>query len=300
MAAPGVDPVGVGTHLIAATRLPAAVCDDDPVARGVIAVLLQQAGFDVIAEIATARDVPALLDARPVSELVVDLRLNGSHGTEVLRSVRERDGSCRATVFSAFAEDPAMLLASGATAVIHKPDFDALVDVLARDATRLGSASSRRPAVPDRSVVARPHVTAPSGFAPPTELEPMVDLLAPGDAILVLDLDGLDPVEHRRATLARAVTSATRATDVLAVTERGVLVVLLLDPSPDTPLAVYERVTRSWDDRNVGGAVRAAAVVCDEHPPRRALARALGQLRDGVLGVVDTWGSSAPSIAVDG
>ncbi len=79
-----------------------------------------------------------------------------------------------------------------------------------------------------------PAITAPSGFAPPAELEPMVDLLAPGDAILVLDLDRAD----HRGNLAHTVTDATRATDVLVMTERGVLVVLLLDPAPETPLAV--------------------------------------------------------------
>jgi hypothetical protein len=137
----------------------------------------------------------------------------------------------------------------------------------------------------------------------------MVDLLAPGDAILVLDLDGIETIDptrgamtaaDHRGTLARAVTDATRATDVLVMTERGVLVVLLLDPAPETPRAVYERVTDRWDDRNVGGTVRAATVVCDGGAPRDSLQRALDQLRKGGHGLTHARVRSTPPEAVDG
>jgi hypothetical protein len=137
----------------------------------------------------------------------------------------------------------------------------------------------------------------------------MVDLLEPGDAILVLDLDGSDTSEPARGTttaadhrgsLARAVTDATRATDVLVMTERGVLVVLLLDPAPETPLAVYERVTDRWDDRDVGRSVRAATVVCDGDAPRESLKRALAQLRKGGRGLIQARARSTTPRAADG
>ena len=162
------------------------ICDDDDVLRKVVGGVAQAAGHEVVAETDNSRDALELVE-RLVPEIVVlDLALAYGTGTELMAALRADGTASRILVFSAFAGDRAMLLDSGATAVVEKPDFDGLEQVLkawAKQATPAGRERRR-----DRTPRLLPGSTArsPGGLEPDREFYAALGATVAGDALLVL------------------------------------------------------------------------------------------------------------------
>jgi CheY-like chemotaxis protein len=275
--------------------LPAIVCDDDAIARGVIANLARGAGFEIIAETDSAGEAIMLVERFGVREVVLDLSLAVGRGEDVIDAVRQAGIGCKLIAFSAYISNPESLLSRGASAVIEKPDFDKLAATLSEHYLELSQQPApsdqidRRRPDPARERNLAPRFRSPSGFAPPTEIDAMIDALADGDVLMVFDVGGIDSIERtwgslvaadHRIELVRSIQYATRTDDEIAVTDDGEVVALLLHPTPETPAAVYRRVTERWRRSDAPGEVRAASATCRSDEPRRGtLGRALGGVR---------------------
>lgn len=270
-----------------ATRLRAVVCDDDPLLRKVIGRVAAHVGVEVVAEADSAAQAIDLVQRYAADELILDLSLTGSRGEEALDLMRSRGLRCRTVVFSAYGTDSDGLLAAGASAVIHKPDFEGLEHVLVEHArTRSPSADDRRRAREPRPLPPVPSFLSPSGIAPPADLWAMVDALLPGDAVMSVRIDGMNAISHQHGSLvaadhlvhvARLLRDTLRVQDRVAACEEGALVLLLVDGFPEAPGAVFSRLQRAWQATGALGRLRAGYAICAEGRSRRAsLANAVG------------------------
>lgn len=79
---------------------PILVVDDDPFVLGVLSHVGRARGLEIIG-VQSIDEADALLGTRRFSVAVVDLRLDGASGLDVIRRIRERDGSTEAIVISA-------------------------------------------------------------------------------------------------------------------------------------------------------------------------------------------------------
>ena len=66
------------------------VVDDEPLIRDVLGELLRDAGYDV-AHAENGRDALAVLEARPVDVILLDLRLPDGSGLEIFEQIRSLD-----------------------------------------------------------------------------------------------------------------------------------------------------------------------------------------------------------------
>jgi hypothetical protein len=149
----------------------------------------------------------------------------------------------------------------------------------------------RRPAPTARRRV-EPRVRAPSGFAPPSELDALVDALSPGDIVVAIDVEGLGSIERawgamaaadHRIEVVRALRWAIRSDDEIAMTGDGEIIVLLIHPTADTPGVVYRRIIDAWHRAGTTGELKAASATCrDDEPRRGTLGRALGGVRNAI------------------
>jgi CheY-like chemotaxis protein len=262
-----------------------------------VANLARDAGFDVIAETDTAGEALMLIERFGVREVIIDLTLAVGRGEDVLRLIKNGQLPCNAVVFSAYIPNPDGLLREGATSVVEKPDFDKLTELLRSHYSALSATGDerveerRRPATtPPKRVT--PRFRSPSGFAPPSEIDLMVDALAPGDIVMAIDVEGLGSIERawgeiaaadHRIEVVRCLRWAIRADDEIAVTRDGEVLVLLVHPTPETPGVVYRRIVDTWKRAGTTGELKAASATCREDEPRRGtLGRALGGLRNAV------------------
>jgi CheY-like chemotaxis protein len=107
-------------------RLRAVICDDDGVLRNVVTRLLEDSGFDVLAETDRPHEAVELARRFQVDLLVLDLSLPLGRGEDALHAVRDLGLSTRVVVFSNYTDSSLPLLTAGAYDVIEKPDFDGL------------------------------------------------------------------------------------------------------------------------------------------------------------------------------
>jgi DNA-binding response OmpR family regulator len=265
-----------------AARVPKAViCDDDDVTSGVIARLLRQVGFDVVAETDNPAYALSVIEQFAVDEAVVDISLDKGDGEDVIRVVDDEKLACQVVVFSSFIEDPMMLIEMGAAAVVDKPDFDRLQEVLSKhysDASSGGRprVDRRRPLIP-RGPSDEEESEDVHGFAA-SELARRVALLRAGDAVLALEGDlvvDLRDLAH----------DVTRPEDIAYRTDDGDVVVLLLDPHVETIGAVHRRITSALKERG-GSELAAVGALCrSDEAPRHTLARVLGELHSAPPGL---------------
>jgi CheY-like chemotaxis protein len=259
--------------------------------RKVIGRVAAQVGVEVVAEAESADQAIDLVERYGAEELILDLSLTTGRGEDVLELMRQRGLRCRTVVFSAFGTDPDGLLAAGAAAVIHKPDFDGLEHVLAEHArTRSPSGDERRRTRAPRPIPPAPRFLSPSGLAPPSDLWDMLDALLPGDAVMTIRIEGMTAISHMHGSLveadhllhvARLLRDILRVQDRVAAGEDGSLVLLLVDGYPEAPAAVFERLERAWQASGALGRLRAGYAICTEGGSRRAnLATAIGALAD--------------------
>lgn len=106
------------------------VCDDDPGLRRVIAHVLADFGFEVVAEIEVATHLLAAVAAVKPDLITLDLWLPGISGLDALREIRKICPATRVVVFSAHDVWRDDALALGADHFVEKPDFDELERVI--------------------------------------------------------------------------------------------------------------------------------------------------------------------------
>lgn len=233
---------------------PAVLCDDDPMVRSAVAQLLADAGFQLAGEsdsVELGLEEVGRVDADLV---VLDLALRAGSGEHLLAALREHHPTTRVVVFSAYVGQPARLLDAGATAVVEKPDFTHLEQVLEELATS-STVEKRRP--PPREVpdLDPPPALSITGLEPWSSFRQALDGLVVGDAVLAFDVapkvsvakvwDDVFRTDFRLA-MARAVVSTRRPQDRVSLAPEGLPVMAAVGGHPEAPSAVFERVEAVW------------------------------------------------------
>jgi CheY-like chemotaxis protein len=124
------DDVAMGEGVQTLERPSALVCDDDASLRGVIGHVVEDAGFEVIAEIDVATHLVAAVAAAKPDLVTLDLWLPGISGLDALREIRSVAPATRVVVFSAHDAWREDALALGADRFIEKPYFESLTDAI--------------------------------------------------------------------------------------------------------------------------------------------------------------------------
>ena len=104
----------------------AIVCDDDASVRQVISFLLQDCGYDVVAEVAVVPDLVTVAKLAQPDVLILDLYLVGLSGLAALNELLAVAPGCTVVVYSAHDAWEQQALSAGATAFVAKPDFHGL------------------------------------------------------------------------------------------------------------------------------------------------------------------------------
>jgi CheY-like chemotaxis protein len=232
----------------------AVVCEDDIVVRGLVSKLAMMAGHEVIAETDNPMDAVDLVERYGAGLVILDLALPVRSGADMLEVLRARELRPAVVVFTALAGDEAELRRAGAMAVIEKPDFGALEDVLAT-VRKPGEApeQERRRSQSEREELPPPRCVSPSGIEVPASFASVLADLRVSDAVLVLavtppaDADDDEAWvelvrDDQRLTVARVLRSTLRVQDRLSVTRDGELIAVLVNGGPEGPPAVVARV----------------------------------------------------------
>jgi CheY-like chemotaxis protein len=273
------------------------VCDDDATLRSVVSRLAEGAGHQVMAETDNASDAVELIVRFGADALVLDLSLPWGNGMEAIHQLRRQGSDCQIVVFTAYAEDTPELEQLGLRAVIDKPDFEALEQVLTEMATGVsgalpGAAERRRP------WRARPEVPAmsassPSGLEDPASFEGVLDVLGAGDAVLAVHVAGIDASADefgqllrtdRFLAVARSLRVVLRTPDRMTV-DGDEIVALLLDGGRAGVEAAFRRLERHHEISSLPGVVSGGWAIHDGVLPpfstygraRDAARRSIGQ-----------------------
>lgn len=208
------------------------VCDDDVTLRGVVSKLATDAGHSVLAETDSAPDAVDMVLRFGAEALILDLSLPWGTGIRVVHELREAGSPCQIVVFTSYASDSVEVRDAGVRAVIEKPDFDALVEVLdalakGEEAVTPTGAERRRAFVPRPTMPLAGPLTA-SGLESPQSFADALLHLEPGDAVLVVHVATPDAgagwftrlaaADHTLA-VARNLRAVLRAQDRLTVGE---------------------------------------------------------------------------------
>lgn len=99
--------------------------EDSPSVRERLRVLMADLGhLEVVAECDNAAMAIGLLQSHPVDLMVLDIKLRGSHGMDVLRNVKSQNPHIKVVVFTNHSESEfrTRFLASGADRFFNKGD----------------------------------------------------------------------------------------------------------------------------------------------------------------------------------
>jgi DNA-binding NarL/FixJ family response regulator len=236
------------------------ICDDDRVLRSVVAGIVAGTGHRVVGETGHGEIAIDLVRDLSPEILVLDLSLETGLGTRVLHEVNAAYPSCRVVVFSAFVTEQASLRAAGAEAVIEKPAFDQLEQLLEQWAAS-APAERRRP-TPGRTFPAHA-ARSPSGIEPATDFYNAIASTQAGDALVVAWLPDLADVERRDGPhialdwvleIARRARGLVRADDRIACLDGQSVHVLLLDGRGEDGARVMTlRLEEEWAKAAAGG-----------------------------------------------
>lgn len=225
-------------------RVRVLVCDDDPLARGVVGDVVRAAGGDVIAEADTAVQALLLIDRFEPDVVVLDLNLRAGSGIQVLAALSGRPVQPRVVVFTAY-DQIAPTYRPGVD-VAYKPDFEGLARCLT-------------------SLTERPVERRRPGRRLPGTLRPTIDdapgfyrvlgQALPGDVLVSVRCASDDPEE-----LARILRRAVRAQD--RVHQRtGDVLVLLVGGGEEAVVALRSRLEA--DVHDVAARLQAVGVGSD-------------------------------------
>jgi len=232
------------------------ICDDDAVLRRVVGGVARSAGHEIVAECDNATDAIELTERLAPDAIVLDLALAVGTGREVLDSLRGTELRTRVLVFSAFAADRGALLDGGASAVVDKPDFEGLEQVLAAWAAQPSETGGERRR--DRTQRRMPESTArsPGGLEPDGDFYAALGAVEAGDALLVLWIETHGLLVSRNGPhvavdwlmeLARLARDTIRAQDRMACFDGRHLHVLLVGGRAIGAQRVGERLKSAWE-----------------------------------------------------
>jgi DNA-binding NarL/FixJ family response regulator len=123
----------------------AIICDDDPGIRGFIRSLLEESGFEVVADAGMAIDAVDFAESLVPDVLILDLAMPGISGLDVIGEIREKTPTTTIVVYSAFADSPSAALERGASHVIVKTDVERLEVTLQLLAVQIAQRTTPRP-----------------------------------------------------------------------------------------------------------------------------------------------------------
>lgn len=259
----------------------ALVCDDDAVLRTVISQLLAESGYTVTSQADGVE--PALFEVEHTGAdiVILDLALRSGDGEELLALLHERHPHVRVVVFSSFAGDPEALLQAGATAVVDKPDFVRLEEIVRRlRTTDLNVAERRRSLARPLTDLDPPPALTVSGLEPWVSFDQALDGLRRDDAVLVFDVapspslvDVWDDVfrQDYRLAVARAAAITRRTQDRVSISPDGLPVMAVVSGHPEAPSALFARVADIWSREVATGVPLCAFGHVRLHRPAREL-----------------------------
>lgn len=266
------------------------MCDDDGLIRTVIARMAADLGIEVVAETDSPSEAVELVERYAADQLILDLALSGGRGEEVLPALAKRSLPIRTTIFSAYAGDRRALLAAGATAVVDKPDFERLEQVLAAqlEAASVDGERRQKAGVP-RAPMPVPMTVSPSGLATPSDMREIALSMRPGDGALALGL----PSDGTPLTTPGALMAADQLLEIARITRRTLriqdrlgtwhgeeVLALLVHGDERAPEAAFARIAEAWAHRSSAPIRGGWAVIAEGEKPAVCVARALAALAD--------------------
>ena len=265
------------------------LCDDDQVLRGVVAKLLTDDGYEIVGETDRPEIAVQLVEANQAGILVLDLSVIGAPGETAISQMRARRLTTKTVVFSAFADDPMRLLDMGATAVIPKPEFNALVEAIHHVADQEGTGKAipnRRRPTEQRDLPAPPNWRSPSGIERREDFDSVLGAVEPGDAVVVIRLDdvGGSPddawVIDQQFEVARIARRTIRPADRLTVNADREVILLLLAGHPEAAQAVWSRIIDVWRlAGHSGQLIGSYRLIREAESPHETHARTVGGAR---------------------
>jgi DNA-binding NarL/FixJ family response regulator len=84
------------------------IVDDEPIVRGMLSEVLDDAGFDIVGEASDGVEGVALARSSRPDAILLDVRMPKLDGLAAGRQIRETDGEVRLVFFSAY-DDPALV-----------------------------------------------------------------------------------------------------------------------------------------------------------------------------------------------
>jgi DNA-binding NtrC family response regulator len=129
------------------TRARLLLVDDDEEACRLLAEVLEREAYDVVPALSADEALAKVNDKGPFDAVLTDLRMPGTSGLDLLRTLRERDPGALVLVLTAFGDAGAAgeAIRAGAYDFISKPyDLAALRETLARSLGRRRLAGVRR------------------------------------------------------------------------------------------------------------------------------------------------------------
>ncbi len=270
------------------------VCDDDATMRGVVSKVATMAGLTVLAETDSATGAVDLVDRFRADVLVLDLALPFGSGSQVVRELRERSSPCQIVVFTSYAADDPSVRELRVRAVVEKPDFIRLEEVLLEAAGGAGErgveGDERRGRVPTRVGFPPPLALSPSGLEAPSSFAGALEALEPGDGVLVVRVSGAESTPDRHGRLlavdqvlnvARLLRVVLRVQDRMAIGDDDVeLVAVLLSAGRTGVVSVWERLERAHQLATNPGVLSAGWAVVE---PNEAPTSTPGRARDAAL-----------------
>jgi hypothetical protein len=193
-------------------------------------------------------------------------------------------------LFTAYPADAPDVRDASVWAVVEKPNFDELERVFGQlahgVATSPTSEHERRRPWRERPRIELPVVPSPSGLEEPGSFARAVDVLEPGDAVLVVDLTPVDDdrshwhdllATDRFLALARELRILLRVQDRLGVLDEGPLVALLLDAGHPGVDSVWHRLEAAQQRARITGVLSGGWAV---HEETALTVATLGRARD--------------------
>ena len=113
-----------------ATKRTAVICDDDTMTRRLVARLLEEAGYDLLAELDTAVDVVEVARHSKPHLIVLDLSLPGMSGVAAVPELRKASPISRIIVCTSFDNLAEEARLEGVHAVVSKSELLSLVDII--------------------------------------------------------------------------------------------------------------------------------------------------------------------------
>jgi DNA-binding NarL/FixJ family response regulator len=141
-----------------------AIADDHPVVRkGLIQILSDSEGIEVVGEAANAAELVGLLHRRPCDVVLLDVSMPGRNGIEALKVIREEFPQVKALIISSHPEDQfgVRALKSGAAGYLTKHTAP---EVLIEAVQRI--AAGRRYITPELAELLASNVVADAEVAP--------------------------------------------------------------------------------------------------------------------------------------